>query len=133
MWFLIKGTFWFSLVLVLLPFLNAESSAKLEQGPTVALGVISVAVIGLWPARLARFVPGSMVGLVLLSAVFELVSALHGGDGFGIATIGGLRQQLFRMGVIAATVSRESIGQLRPRLPRTMPSPGAERQPQQGP
>lgn len=38
MWFLIKGTFWFSLVLVLLPFLNAESSAKLEQGPTVALG-----------------------------------------------------------------------------------------------
>ncbi len=56
--------------------------------PTVALGVISVAVIGLWPARLARFVPGSMVGLVLLSAVFELVSALHGGDGFGIATIG---------------------------------------------
>lgn len=38
MWFLIKGTFWFSLVLVLLPFLNAESSAKLEKGPTVELG-----------------------------------------------------------------------------------------------
>ena len=38
MWFLIKGTFWFSLVLVLLPFLNAESSAKLEKGPTVAIG-----------------------------------------------------------------------------------------------
>ena len=38
MWFLIKGTFWFSLVLVLLPFLNAESSATLEKGPTVQLG-----------------------------------------------------------------------------------------------
>ena len=38
MWFLIKGTFWFSLVLVLLPFLDAESSAKLEKGPTVEIG-----------------------------------------------------------------------------------------------
>ena len=38
MWFLIKGTFWFSLVLVLLPFLNAESTATLEKGPTVQLG-----------------------------------------------------------------------------------------------
>ena len=38
MWFLLKGTFWFSMVLVLIPFLNAESSAKLEKGPTVALG-----------------------------------------------------------------------------------------------
>ena len=38
MWFLIKGTFWFSLVLVLLPFLDAESSAKLEKGPTVQIG-----------------------------------------------------------------------------------------------
>ena len=38
MWFLIKGTFWFSLVLVLLPFLNAESAATLEKGPTVQLG-----------------------------------------------------------------------------------------------
>ncbi|WP_337184890.1 DUF5330 domain-containing protein [Shinella sp.] len=38
MWFLIKGTFWFSLVLVLLPFLDAGSSAKLEKGPTVEIG-----------------------------------------------------------------------------------------------
>ena len=38
MWFLIKGTCWFALVLVLLPFLNAESSATLEKGPTVAIG-----------------------------------------------------------------------------------------------
>lgn len=38
MWFLIKGTFWFSLVLVLLPFLDAESSSKLEHGPSVEIG-----------------------------------------------------------------------------------------------
>ena len=38
MWFLIKGTFWFSLVLVLLPVLDAESSATLEKGPSVELG-----------------------------------------------------------------------------------------------
>ena len=38
MWFLIKGTFWFSLVLVLLPFIDAESSAKLEKGPSVEIG-----------------------------------------------------------------------------------------------
>ena len=38
MWFLIKGTFWFSLVLVLLPFIDAESSATLEKGPAVEIG-----------------------------------------------------------------------------------------------
>ena len=38
MWFLIKGTFWFSMVLVLLPFIDAESSAKLEKGPSVEIG-----------------------------------------------------------------------------------------------
>lgn len=38
MWFLIKGTFWFSLVLVLLPFIDADSSAKLDKGPTVQIG-----------------------------------------------------------------------------------------------
>lgn len=38
MWFLIKGTFWFSLVLVLLPFLSPESASKLENGPTVQIG-----------------------------------------------------------------------------------------------
>ncbi|MDO9417320.1 DUF5330 domain-containing protein [Pararhizobium sp.] len=38
MWFLIKGTFWFSLVLVLLPFLDPAASSKLEKGPTVELG-----------------------------------------------------------------------------------------------
>jgi len=38
MWFLIKGTFWFSLVLVLLPFIDAGSSATLEKGPAVEIG-----------------------------------------------------------------------------------------------
>ncbi|GMB81112.1 DUF5330 domain-containing protein [Shinella zoogloeoides] len=38
MWFLIKGTFWFSLVLVLLPFLDPESSDKLNKGPSVEIG-----------------------------------------------------------------------------------------------
>lgn len=38
MWFLIKGTFWFSLVLVLLPFLDPEASGKLEGGPKVEIG-----------------------------------------------------------------------------------------------
>jgi len=56
--------------------------------PTVVLGVIAVAVIGLWPAKLSRFVPGSMVGLVLLTLVFTAVRTFCGGDGFGIATIG---------------------------------------------
>ncbi|MFT3828492.1 MAG: SulP family inorganic anion transporter [Opitutaceae bacterium] len=56
--------------------------------PTVVLGVISVTLIGLWPARLARFVPGSMVGLVVMTLLFGALRALHAGDGFGIATIG---------------------------------------------
>jgi SulP family sulfate permease len=56
--------------------------------PTVALGVIAVSVIGLWPAKLSRFVPGSMVGLVLLTLVFTGVRTFCGGDGFGISTIG---------------------------------------------
>lgn len=38
MWFLIKATFWFSLVLVLLPFLDPSSSQKLEHAPQVELG-----------------------------------------------------------------------------------------------
>jgi len=38
MWFLIKGTFWFSLVLVLLPFLDPASTNTLERGPKVDVG-----------------------------------------------------------------------------------------------
>lgn len=38
MWFLIKGAFWFSLVLVLLPLFDTDATQKLEQGPAVELG-----------------------------------------------------------------------------------------------
>lgn len=38
MWFLVKATFWFSLVLVLLPFLDPSSSEKLEHGPKMEIG-----------------------------------------------------------------------------------------------
>ncbi|OJF95905.1 DUF5330 domain-containing protein [Pararhizobium antarcticum] len=38
MWFLIKGTFWFSMVLVLLPFLDPASTTTLERGPKVDVG-----------------------------------------------------------------------------------------------
>ena len=58
------------------------------QWPTVALAVASVTLMGLWPARLARIVPGSMVGLVVMTLGFTAVQALNGGDGLGIATIG---------------------------------------------
>jgi sulfate permease, SulP family len=39
------------------------------HAPTVVLAVASLVVIGAWPKRLARFVPGSMVGLVLATMV----------------------------------------------------------------
>lgn len=38
MWFLIKGAFWFSLVLVLLPLFDTDATQTLEQGPAVELG-----------------------------------------------------------------------------------------------
>ena len=53
--------------------------------PTVALGVVSVALIGLWPKRLSRFVPGSFVGLVAVTAALW---SLGLGDRWHIATIG---------------------------------------------
>jgi SulP family sulfate permease len=56
--------------------------------PTVAFAVTSVALIGLWPQRLARWVPGSMAGLVVMSVGYALWGALHPGDLPGIATIG---------------------------------------------
>jgi sulfate permease, SulP family len=55
------------------------------HGPTVALSVISVAIIGLWPARLSRVVPGAMVGLIV-ATVAVAAFGLH--DRWGIATIG---------------------------------------------
>jgi SulP family sulfate permease len=53
--------------------------------PTLGLSVVSVAVIGLWPARLSRFVPGAMVGLALATAV---VAGLGLHDRWELATIG---------------------------------------------
>ncbi|MFB2550989.1 DUF5330 domain-containing protein [Ensifer soli] len=38
MWFLIKGTFWFSLVLVLLPMVDRSAQETLEAGPSVEIG-----------------------------------------------------------------------------------------------
>ena len=53
--------------------------------PTAALAVVSVAMIGLWPARLSRHVPGAMVALVVgVAAAAGL--GLH--QYWGIATIG---------------------------------------------
>jgi len=55
------------------------------HGPTVVLALASLAVIGFWPAKLSRFVPGSMVGLVLATVA---VGAFGLADHYGIATIG---------------------------------------------
>ena len=37
MWFAIKGTFWFSLVLVLLPIFDKETATKLQGAPQVEI------------------------------------------------------------------------------------------------
>lgn len=55
------------------------------HGPTVVLALVSLAVIGLWPKKLSRFVPGSMVGLLLATIV---VGAFGLAGQYGIATIG---------------------------------------------
>ncbi|MEP3437411.1 MAG: DUF5330 domain-containing protein [Hoeflea sp.] len=38
MWFLIKGSFWFSLVLIALPFLDTGSREALETAPPLEVG-----------------------------------------------------------------------------------------------
>jgi len=53
--------------------------------PTVILGVSAVTLIGLWPTRLSRYLPGSMVGLVC-AALAVAVFGLH--EHWQIATIG---------------------------------------------
>lgn len=53
--------------------------------PTVALAVASVALIGLWPKKPSRYVPGAMAGLLIATLVVTL-GGLH--DSLGIATIG---------------------------------------------
>lgn len=46
MWFLIRGLFWFSLVLVALPFFDGEASKKLENAPQVEPTVAISAAAG---------------------------------------------------------------------------------------
>lgn len=53
--------------------------------PTVALGIASIVLIGLWPKRLSKYVPGSVVGLVL-ATVLAAILGFH--DRWQIATIG---------------------------------------------
>ena len=53
--------------------------------PTVGLSVASVALMGLWPARLSRYVPGAMVGL-LVATVAAGLFGFH--ERWQIATIG---------------------------------------------
>jgi SulP family sulfate permease len=53
--------------------------------PTVALAAGSLLIVGLWPKKLSRFVPGSMVGLVVASAAVVLFGLQANGQ---IATIG---------------------------------------------
>ncbi len=55
------------------------------HGPTVVLALVSLAVIGFWPKRLSRYLPGGMAGLVLVTLA---VAALGLSERFGIATIG---------------------------------------------
>jgi SulP family sulfate permease len=52
--------------------------------PTVELSIASVAMIGLWPKRLARFVPGAMAGLVVATAATVFFGL---NEHLGIATI----------------------------------------------
>ncbi|MCC6233125.1 MAG: STAS domain-containing protein [Verrucomicrobiales bacterium] len=53
--------------------------------PTLTVGVVSLAVMGWWPKRGARFLPGTMAGLVLATAV---VGVLGLDARLGIATLG---------------------------------------------
>jgi hypothetical protein len=46
MWFLIKGSFWFGLVLVLLPLFSAESSNRLANDPKIEFSDAFVAASG---------------------------------------------------------------------------------------
>lgn len=55
------------------------------HGPTIVLSLASVAVIGGWPARLSRYVPGAMVGLVVATVA---VSVFGLEERWQLATIG---------------------------------------------
>lgn len=45
MWFLIKGSFWFSLVLITLPFLDQSSREALEDAPPLEVGQSMAATV----------------------------------------------------------------------------------------
>ncbi|HET7535355.1 MAG TPA: SulP family inorganic anion transporter [Candidatus Didemnitutus sp.] len=53
--------------------------------PTCALAVATVALIGLWPKKLARFVPGPMAGL-LAATIVATLCGMH--ERWNVATIG---------------------------------------------
>lgn len=53
--------------------------------PTVVLAVLSVALIGMWPRRISRYLPGSMAGLIIATAA---VTVLGLPARWQIATIG---------------------------------------------
>ncbi|MBI2513329.1 MAG: STAS domain-containing protein [Opitutae bacterium] len=53
--------------------------------PTVGFAVASLLVIALWPSRLGRYVPGSMVGLLVATVV---VAVFGLGEKWHLATIG---------------------------------------------
>lgn len=55
------------------------------QLPTVVVALVSLAIMGGWPTRLSRFVPGTMVGIVSVTLV---VSVAGLSERWGIATIG---------------------------------------------
>jgi len=45
MWFLIKGSFWFSLVLITLPFLDSNSREALDGAPPLEVGQSMAAAV----------------------------------------------------------------------------------------
>lgn len=53
--------------------------------PTVALAVGSLLLIAWWPARLSRFVPGAMAGLIIATIIAGVLGL---NDRFGISTLG---------------------------------------------
>jgi SulP family sulfate permease len=55
------------------------------HGPTVAIGLASLALIGFWPARLSRYLPGSMVALICATVAAAMLGL---NETRQIATIG---------------------------------------------
>jgi sulfate permease, SulP family len=66
--------------------------------PTVALAVVSLLIIKLWPRKCARWVPGSIVALVFGTTLVAILQSAHLPFAFDVTTIGsrfgGIPQQL---------------------------------------